>query len=116
MPKCDFNSNFIEITLRYGYSPVNILHIFRTPFPKGTSEWKFLKMHSKFDIYQLFKGTTRNRMKVQSFQPSTLHHYSHAQTADDVSKTIFSRSAISLSSDPEYLRSNTGTGENHEGE
>ena len=27
MPKCDF-------TLQYGYSPVNLLYIFRTPFPK----------------------------------------------------------------------------------
>ena len=32
-------SNFIEITLRYGCSPVNLLHIFRTPFPKNTSKW-----------------------------------------------------------------------------
>ena len=26
--------NFIEITLQYGCSPVNLLHIFRTNFPK----------------------------------------------------------------------------------
>ena len=31
-------SNFIEIALLYGCSPVNLLHIFRTPFPKNTSE------------------------------------------------------------------------------
>ena len=40
MPKCDFNkvvNNFIEITLRHGCSPVNLLHIFRPPFPKNTS-------------------------------------------------------------------------------
>ena len=40
MPKCYFNkatSNFIEITLRHGCSPVNLLHIFRTPFAKNTS-------------------------------------------------------------------------------
>ena len=30
-------SNFIEITLRYGCCPVNLLHIFRTPFLKNTS-------------------------------------------------------------------------------
>ena len=30
-------SNFIEITLRHGCSPVNLLHIFRTPFLKNTS-------------------------------------------------------------------------------
>ena len=39
--KCDFNkiakSNFIEITLWHGWSPVNLLHIFRTPFSKNTS-------------------------------------------------------------------------------
>ena len=36
MPKCDLN--FIEIALRHECSPVNLLHIFRTPFPKNTSE------------------------------------------------------------------------------
>ena len=30
-------SNFTEIALRHGCSPVNLLHIFRTPFPKKTS-------------------------------------------------------------------------------
>ena len=29
--------NFIEITLRHGCSPVKLLHIFRTPFPRNTS-------------------------------------------------------------------------------
>ena len=32
-------SNFIEITLLHGCSPVNLLHIFRTPFPKNFSGW-----------------------------------------------------------------------------
>ena len=44
MSKCDFNkvwlqSNFIEITLWHGCFPVNLLHIFRTPFPKNTPGW-----------------------------------------------------------------------------
>ena len=30
--------NFIEITLWYGCPAVNLLHIFRIPFPKNTSE------------------------------------------------------------------------------
>ena len=29
--------NFIEITFQHGCSPVNLLHIFRTPFSKNTS-------------------------------------------------------------------------------
>ena len=31
-------SNFIEITLRHGCSNLNLLHIFRTSFPKNTLE------------------------------------------------------------------------------
>ena len=41
MPKYDFNkfgSNFIAITLQHGFPPVNLLHNFRTPFSKNTSE------------------------------------------------------------------------------
>ena len=30
-------SSFIEIAFWYGYSPVNLLHIFGTPFPKNNS-------------------------------------------------------------------------------
>ena len=46
IPKCDFNEvtfsikllcNFIEITLRYECSPVNLLHIFATSFYQNTS-------------------------------------------------------------------------------
>ena len=39
-------SNFIEIALRHGYSPVNLLHIFRTTFSKNTSEWLLLNCDS----------------------------------------------------------------------
>ena len=35
---------FIEIILRHGYSPVNLLHIFRTPFLKNTSGWLLLRV------------------------------------------------------------------------
>ena len=34
-------SNFIEIALEHGCSPVNLLQIFRTPFPRNTSGWLF---------------------------------------------------------------------------
>ena len=33
---------FIEITLRHGFSPINFLGIFRTPFPKNTYRWLLL--------------------------------------------------------------------------
>ena len=38
--------NFIEIALQHGCSPVNLLHIFRTPFPKNTSRWLLLAIVS----------------------------------------------------------------------
>ena len=40
IPKWNFDKllcNFIQITLRHGCSPVNLLHIIRTPFPNNTS-------------------------------------------------------------------------------
>ena len=37
MLKCDFN----KVAL-HGCSPVNLLHIFRTPFPRNTSRWLLL--------------------------------------------------------------------------
>ena len=36
-------SNFIKIVLRHGCSPVNLLHIFRTPFVKKTFEGLLLE-------------------------------------------------------------------------
>ena len=46
-------SNFIEITLRHGCSPLNLLYIFRTPFTKNTF-WrlllkKYLEQTKRFD-------------------------------------------------------------------
>ena len=40
------HSNFIEVTLRQGCSPVSVLNIFRTLFPKNTSGWLLLQKGS----------------------------------------------------------------------
>ena len=50
MPKCDFNKvalQFFEITLRHGCFPVNLLHIFRTLFPKNTPGRLLLLLKNK---------------------------------------------------------------------
>ena len=47
MPRCDFNkvaSQLYEMALRHGWFPVHLLHIFRTPFPRNTSEWLHLNI------------------------------------------------------------------------
>ena len=36
--------NFIEIALLHGFSYVNLLHFFRTPFPTNTTGWLLLKI------------------------------------------------------------------------
>ena len=34
--------NFIDIAIRHGCSPIDLLHIFKTPFPRNTSGWLLL--------------------------------------------------------------------------
>ena len=40
--------NFIEIAFRHGFSPINLLHIFRTPFLKNTSGGLLLNRTENF--------------------------------------------------------------------
>ena len=49
-------SNFIDIALRHGCSPVNFLHIFRTPFPMKTSGRLLLTI-----LFSLFRKTLRTQ-------------------------------------------------------
>ena len=42
--------NFIEIALRHGCSLVNLLHIFRTPFPQNTSRRLLLQLIRRMPI------------------------------------------------------------------
>ena len=43
-------SNLVEIVLRHGCFPVNLLHIFRTSFPKNTSGRLVLNFLSKVKV------------------------------------------------------------------
>ena len=45
-------SNFIEIVLRHGCSPVNLPHIFRTTFSKNTSGWLLLEIATNMSYIQ----------------------------------------------------------------
>ena len=48
--------SFIEITLRHRCSPANLLHIFRTPFPKNTSRGLLLYTTILITIFQNIKN------------------------------------------------------------
>ena len=52
MPKCDLRValQLFEIALQHGCSLVNLLHIFRTLFPKNTAGWLLLKCHGRKKI------------------------------------------------------------------
>ena len=62
-----FQSNFFEITLWYGCSHVNLLHIFRTPFPKNTAGWLLLSNKRNLDIWDSKSfGSSKNGCKHSS--------------------------------------------------
>ena len=42
MPKCDFKKVALANLLKAHFSTVNLLQIFRTPFPKNTYGWLLL--------------------------------------------------------------------------
>ena len=56
--------NFIKVTPRHGCSPVNLLHIFRTPFLKNTSEGLLLELGtfngSQYMHHEVAKFPTRD--------------------------------------------------------
>ena len=55
-------SNFIEITLRHGCSPVNLLHVFRKPFTNNNSKrlllhgiiFNLVENQNAFSLFQSF--------------------------------------------------------------
>ena len=54
--------NFIEITLLHGYSPVNLLHIFRTAFRRNTSGWLLPQWQSRYLVNsERRKQSTRSK-------------------------------------------------------
>ena len=50
-------------TLRHGCSPVNLLYIFRTPFPKNTSGWLILNLPKHSGIYRFQRKFSKHSGK-----------------------------------------------------
>ena len=64
---------FIEIALRHGCSPVNLLHVFRTPFPRNTSEWLLLYFH-KLCLWSLKKKDLFRELVPEICYTATNYH------------------------------------------
>ena len=71
--------HFSEIAILHWCSPINLLHIFRTPFPKNTSErlsseitnaWKFKKKKKKkyLPAFFIFFMALFNYSLVESYE------------------------------------------------
>ena len=99
MLKCDFRSvisikllcNFMEIGLRHGCSPVNVLHIFRTTFLKNTSGWLLLNIRINKNIR--LNITTARALKCFLATTSIFIHWKYwslrKHTETTVSVTLF---------------------------
>ena len=65
MPK--LQSNFTEIALRHCCSPVNLLHIFRTTFPKNTSGQLLLTTLLLFYFFSVFQDSRLPTVSKNAF-------------------------------------------------
>ena len=74
--------NFIEITLRHGCSPVNLLHIFRTPFCKNIYGVLFLFGVSMLKLLQVINITLITPLVLR------LGHISKAKNTNTSNTTV----------------------------
>ena len=65
--------NFVEITLRYGCSPVNLLHIFITPFSKNNSGWLLLYISLCSLLMYIYHSTWRNYTRENTDDNQVFH-------------------------------------------
>ena len=64
MPKCDFNK--VALQLRHGFSPVNLLHIFRRSFIKNTSGGLLLTISAIKYLFILHRNIQKYKMVLQN--------------------------------------------------
>ena len=72
-----FQSNFIGITLPYGCSPVNLLHIFRTSFPKNTSGRLLLIKIFDYQVYITRVSIVLNKELIETIYLINRDHLSY---------------------------------------
>ena len=73
-------SNFLEITLRHGYSSVNFLHIFITSFPKNTSGGMLLFFPMcPFDLLWFIRKSLKKEEMTEAATRGVLKSFANSQ-------------------------------------
>ena len=85
--------NFIEIALRHGCSPVNLPHIFRTPFPKNTSGGLILN----FEADDPLNYPCKTFYKIKRIQSSDENSQNYLEKHFQQSSKYISKGFASLS-------------------
>ena len=75
-------SAIIEIALRHGCSPVNLLHIFGTPFRRSTSGWLLLhfvwQIRLRITAQSIIKNAGDEVLEILDFiKKANEYHYDH---------------------------------------
>ena len=93
--------NFIEITLRHGCSPVNLLHNFRTLFPKNISGRLLLNKVSRVNVIHititivmlrvttLYSGFTTVFFEILNIEPQELTSWASTSATIATIQIIF---------------------------
>ena len=100
--------NFIEIALRHGCSPVNLLNIFRTHFYKNTSEWVLLVLsvlykiglvHSFFMLlfrfFKIYSSMENVHIEVKHLRSILKCNNCHVDIIDQCTKTFLDKLYVS---------------------
>ena len=99
--------NFIDFTLRHGCSPVNLMHIFRTPFCKSTSGGLYLLLYLQDVLLkQNIHLTTMSTVpQIQNKRTSTINidHRRSDMKQHESNITLKFRNMISLQSTMQCL-------------
>ena len=76
--RCSENMQQIYAALRHGCSPVDLLHIFKTPFPKNTPGWLLLKTTTQQPNYVFLNQCICRYFRVELFDSELFFFHSES--------------------------------------
>ena len=106
--------NFIEIALRHECSPLNLLHIFRTSFPRNAFRWLFLCSEKFYPIKsfavfsKIYKNISYSSITQWELPPSAILFPPHFLTCIITQNDSFLMNPLSLCSFKSHKYDNCG--------